>query len=171
MVCRTSKLRCLESSSFFLTRSRALRVSFLLVHSSTLLPVSQNRSIHLFPITCAYVLSCFSCVWLFATLWTVAHQAPLSMGFSRQEYWSGLPCSSLGDLPDPGIKPASLTSPALAGGFFTTSTTWEAPLHNQLDVQCFYPYSFFQISQWKQYCRFFTTYPELFSKTPNSSNS
>ena len=48
------------------------------------------------------------------------------MAFSRQEYWSGLPFPSLGDLPDPGIKPMSLTSPALAGRFFTTSTTWEA---------------------------------------------
>ena len=62
------------------------------------------------------------------TLRTVAHQAPLSMGFSRQEYWSGLPCPSPGDLPDPGIEPVSLTSPALAlvGRFYTTSTTWEA---------------------------------------------
>ena len=53
----------------------------------------------------------------FANLWTVAHQFPLSMEFSRQEYWSGLPFPSPGDLPDPGIKPMS---PALAGGFFTT---------------------------------------------------
>ena len=53
-----------------------------------------------------------------------AHQAPLSMGCSKQGYWSGLPCPPPGDLPDPGIKPTSLTSPALAGGFFTTSTTW-----------------------------------------------
>ena len=59
-----------------------------------------------------------------ATLWTVACQALLSMGFSRQEYWSGLPCSPPGDLPNPGIEPISLTSPALAGGFLTTSTTW-----------------------------------------------
>ena len=65
-------------------------------------------------------------VWLFASPWTVAHQAPLSMGFSRQEYWSGLPCPSPGDLPNPGIKPTSLMSPALAGRFFTTSATWEA---------------------------------------------
>ena len=55
-----------------------------------------------------------------ATLWTVAHRAPMSMGFSRQEYWSGLPCPPPGDLPNPGIELASLTSPALAGGFFTT---------------------------------------------------
>ena len=60
-----------------------------------------------------------------ATPWTVACQAPpLSMGFSRQGYWSGLPFPSPGELPDPGIKPESLTSSALAGRFFTTSTTW-----------------------------------------------
>ena len=60
--------------------------------------------------------------------WIVAHQAPLSIGFSRQEYWSGLLCPPPPgeDLPDPGIEPTSLTSPALAVGFFTTSTTWEA---------------------------------------------
>ena len=58
-----------------------------------------------------------------AMLWTVARQAPLSMGFSRREYWSGLPCPLAGDLPDPGIEPASLTSPSMAGGLLTTSTT------------------------------------------------
>ena len=59
-------------------------------------------------------------VRLFAPLWTAAHQAPLSMEFSRQEYWSGLPFPSpIGDLPNLGIEPSSLTSPALAGGFFT----------------------------------------------------
>ena len=70
---------------------------------------------------CRYILSRFS-----PTLcdpWNVTCQTPLSMGFSRQEYWSGLPWPPPGDLPEPGIKPAS---PALAGGFFTTSTTWEA---------------------------------------------
>ena len=61
----------------------------------------------------------------FAILWTVACQATLSRGFSRQEYWSGLPCLSLGDLPDPGVEPASLMSPALAGRFFITNVTWE----------------------------------------------
>ena len=65
-------------------------------------------------------------VWLFVTPWTVAQQAPLSMGFFRQEYWSGLPFSPPWDLPDPGIKLASPVSPALAGGFFITTTTWEA---------------------------------------------
>ena len=53
-------------------------------------------------------------------------QAPLSIGFSRQEYWSGLPCPPPGDLPDSGIGPMSLKSPALAGRFFTTSTTWKS---------------------------------------------
>ena len=53
------------------------------------------------------VLSCFSSVWLFATLWTIASQAPLSMGFPRQEYWSGLPFATPGDLPNPGTQPPS----------------------------------------------------------------
>ena len=64
-------------------------------------------------------------VQLFVTPCTVARQAPLSVGLSRLVYWSGLPCPLPGDLPDPGIEPASLTSPALASGFFTTSATWE----------------------------------------------
>ena len=57
------------------------------------------------------------------TLWTGAHQAPQSLGLSKQGYWSGLPFPSPGDLPDPGIAMVSLMSPALAGGFFTTSAT------------------------------------------------
>ena len=76
----------------------------------------------------AYMPSCFSRVWLFVTPWTVSCQAPLSMAFSRQEYWSGLPCPPPGDLPDPGMGLTSLRSPALAGGFFTTSPTWEAQI-------------------------------------------
>ena len=69
-----------------------------------------------------------SYIWLFATVGTVAHQASLSRGFSRQEYWSGLPFPPSGDLPDPGIKPVSFVSPALASGFFSTSTTWDCSL-------------------------------------------
>ena len=69
------------------------------------------------------LLSHFSRIQLFATLWTVAHQVPLSMGFSRQEYWDGLPYHPPGDLPKPGMESMSLVSPALAGKFFTTSTT------------------------------------------------
>ena len=68
----------------------------------------------------ACVLSCFSLVHLFVTLGTVALQSPLSVEFSRQECWSGLPCPSPGDILNSGIKPVSLMSPALAGRFFTT---------------------------------------------------
>ena len=71
----------------------------------------------------------FSGIQLFVIPWTVSCKAPLSMGFSRQEYWSGLPCPPPGDFPDPGIEPMSLMSPALAGGFFTTSATWEATIY------------------------------------------
>ena len=60
------------------------------------------------------------------TLWTVAHQASLSMGFSRQEYWRRLPCPPPGNLPNQGIEPTSLMSPAQAGKFFTTIAAWEA---------------------------------------------
>ena len=74
----------------------------------------------------ACMLSCFSHVQFCETLWTVACQAPLSVGFSRQEYWSGLPLPPPGDLPNPGVEPMSLMSPALAGRFLTTL----APLAN-----------------------------------------
>ena len=72
------------------------------------------------------VVQSLSRVKLFATPWTIAHQVPLSMGFPRQEYWSGLPFPSPGNLPDSGIEPSSFMSPTLAGGFFTSSATWEA---------------------------------------------
>ena len=66
----------------------------------------------------------FSRVELFVAPWTVASQAPLSMGFHRQEYWRGVPFSHPGDLLDPGLEPMS---PVLTGKFFTTSATWETP--------------------------------------------
>ena len=69
---------------------------------------------------CACMLSHFSHVRLFATLWTIAHQAPLSMGFSRQDNWNGLPCPPPRDLPDQSL----LCLHAMAGRFFTTSATW-----------------------------------------------
>ena len=75
-------------------------------------------------------------IWLFVMLWTVACQAPLSMGFSRQEYWSGLWWPLQGDLPNSEIKPDSLMSPALAGGFFTASATWEACICRVHHVKC-----------------------------------
>ena len=79
---------------------------------------------------------CVQCshVPLFATPWTIARQLPLSMRFPRQEYWSGLPFPSPEDLPDPGIKPTSLASPALADKLFTTNTTREAQLHLILSI-------------------------------------
>ena len=73
-------------------------------------------------------------VQLFAIPWTVVHQAPLSMGSSRQEYWSGLPFPPPGDLPNPGINPVSLASSELAGGFFITKLSGKprkrTPLYN-----------------------------------------
>ena len=80
----------------------------------------------------ACVLSRFSRVQLFATLWTVARQAPLSVGFSRQEHWRGWPFPPTGDLPYPGIKPISPMSSALAGGFFTT----EPPGLARAEINC-----------------------------------
>ena len=74
-------------------------------------------------------------VRLFATPWTVAYQAFLSMGFSRQEYWSGLPFPSPGDLPNPGIKPTSLASPALAGGFFTAELSGKPYIYTCIYTQ------------------------------------
>ena len=71
---------------------------------------------------CCAILSHFSHVWLFVTLWTVAHQVPLSMGFSRQEYWSGLPCPPPADLPSPGIEPASPIPPALQADSLPTES-------------------------------------------------
>ena len=69
------------------------------------------------------MLSCFSRVQLSATPWTIVRQAPLSVRFSRQEYWRGLLFPAPGNLPNPRMEAASLWSPALAGGFFVTSTT------------------------------------------------
>ena len=72
-----------------------------------------------------YNVCALSRVQLFVAPWAVAHQAPLSMEFSRQEYWSGLSFPTPGDLPDPGVEPESLSSCALAGGFFTTVPPWK----------------------------------------------
>ena len=84
----------------------------------------------------ACVLSHFSSVLLFATLWTVAHQVPLSMRFSRQVYWSGLPCPSPGDLPDPRTEPASLTSPALAVSLLFTPPEFNYNVNLCLLLDC-----------------------------------
>ena len=79
------------------------------------------------------MLSCFSRVWFFVTLWSAAPQAPLSMGCSRQENWSGLPFPSQGDLPDPGIKP---TSSAVAGGFFNLLSHQRSPSDSLQNTKC-----------------------------------
>ena len=99
------------------------------------------RAYHALPcITCAWMFSCFSRVQLFAIPWTVALQAPLTMGFSRQEHWSGLPCPPPEDLPDPGTKPTSLTTPASIGRqiFFTTSAAREASPCIIVGYKCIY---------------------------------
>ena len=92
--------------------------------SSHLILKYPNNNLHLWECMrlCVLIL-----VWLFATLWTVAHQAPLPMGFSKQEYWSGLPFPPPRDLYNPGIEPRSPAFPALAGGFFTTEPPGKPP--------------------------------------------
>jgi len=91
------------------------------------------------------MLSCFSFVWFFSTLRTVTCQAPLTMGFSRQEYWSGLPCLPPGDFPNLGIEPESLVSPALAGRFFTSSATFPGSLWHSLACSSITPMSAFVV--------------------------
>ena len=100
-------------------------------HTGQLLSDLHENCLRFFPgaatgckVHCARMLRS---VRFFETPWTVAHRAPLSMVFSRQENWNGLPFPTPGDLPNPGIKPASLMSSELAGRLFTTSTSWEAP--------------------------------------------
>ena len=119
-----SFLQVTEEQGSFVTDSPIWSASGLDLYPwSKALLFTNFKTLMWFP--CACVLSCFSRVWLCVTLWTVARWAPLSMGFSRQQSWSGYLFPSPGDLPDPGIKPGSLTSPALASRFFTTSATWE----------------------------------------------
>ena len=98
-----------------------LRLHLALLSSSAPGPLSPC-----FPWT-VQTPSHFSCVRFCASPWTIARQASLSMGFSKQEHWSGWPCPPPRDLPDPGMESVSFKSPASAGRFFTTSTTWEAP--------------------------------------------
>ena len=86
----------------------------------------EGVCIQIFSVTLFVLLSCFSHVQLYVTPWTVAHQAPLSMGFPRQEYWIGMLCPPPAGLPDTGVKPKPLMSPELTGGFFTTGASWEA---------------------------------------------
>ena len=107
------------------------RIKWPLLSLSLTFNFTSLKSPHLLP-----GLSCFSHLRLFMTLQTVAYQAPWSLGFSRQEYWSALPCPPPGDFPDSGIKPVSLRSPTLAGRIFTTSATWNCGLLSNVPTLC-----------------------------------
>ena len=134
-MCCNQNFRCktipLCYSSFYLTFpgfifSLVLNWPFFNLNTGSFFTIWATREgVLTFP-WCISVLSHFRHFQLFSTLWTGAHQVPLSMGLSRQDYWKGLPCPPPGDLPYPGIESMSLTSPTLADGFFTTLTTWEA---------------------------------------------
>ena len=125
-------------NSLFLTLSSALLLLPTRFTSSAFPYAAYLKSLlslgrHIYSLICTqmkyvhfYVQSLFSHVQLFVTLWAAVCQVPLSMGFSRQEHWSGLPFPSPGDLPNPGTELTFLRSPELAVGFFTISTTWEA---------------------------------------------
>ena len=101
------------------------------VHKHFSLTVSEDIAVCVCVCVCVWcgharVLSHFSHIQLFVTLWTIVRQAPLSMGFSRQEYWSELPFPPPGDLPDPGTEPTFFMS-AYVGRWVITSATWKAP--------------------------------------------
>ena len=107
-------------------------------HYNVITEISVCLSIQLSQIFLWTICVCvciLSCVWLFVIPWTLALQAPLSMGFPRQEYWSGLPFPSPGDLPDPGIELASPLSPELAGDSSPLSH-WERLLESIINQFC-----------------------------------
>ena len=114
----TSNLECIPPSLSFLPQlpiffsSLTLAATWLLSPLSPSLPQKYKHIIRVGIFLCVFVFHHFSCVQLFATLWTVAPQTPLSMGFSRQEYWSGMPCPSSGDLLNPGMESVFPISPA-----------------------------------------------------------
>ena len=121
---------CTISESFVMIPFQLTLGSYSKITSPSYVAISNGMSqslLHLLTSHHACALSCFGCVRLSSTLWTVAQPAPVSMGFSIQDHWNGLLCPSPGDLPYPRIEPASLMSLALAGRFFTISATWEAP--------------------------------------------
>ena len=111
-----------QSFTFSTGRSTGLKKTCLVQVHHMVLIVLKNT--YLFTTVCVCMCACVCAqLCLFATPWTIAHQAPLSMEFSKQEYWRELSFSALRDLPNPGIKPSSLVSPTLAGRFFTTNDT------------------------------------------------
>ena len=142
------KIKVLELQTLCLALSERIKNEYM----TNFLSLMKNDQIHyqtIYVQVC--MLSRFSRVRFFVTPWTVAHQALLSMGFSRQDYWSGLPCPPPGDLPDPGIELASLVAPTLTGKFFTNTATWEA-LKGVWDIlylrclsyNCIYSLTFFK---------------------------
>ena len=117
---------CVLENAILTDKIKMYPILQIIVSYAFLWALSQIRvCVRVCVCVCVCVLSCFGHVQLFAIPWTVARQAPLSVGFSRQEQWSGLSFPILGYLPDPGIETASLTSPALADGFFTAKATGE----------------------------------------------
>ena len=119
-----SDLRCLNSEGFeYLLRREVIAPEILLLCTLEEGALPPKGKYFLPKVCFVLVLNRFSHVLLFVTPWSLACQAPLSMEFSRQEYWSGLPCPPPRDLLYPGIEPASFTSLALTGRFFTTSAT------------------------------------------------
>ena len=122
--------KCVETFLF----ARHFCFCIKVIERSLLSSMFSNPNLHTCPCVhthmCVHMPSCFICVQLFATLWTVALQALLSMEFSRQENWSGRPCPPPRDLPNPEIKPISPMSLMLAAGFFTTTATEEVHIYN-----------------------------------------
>ena len=118
-------IQFLYSIHFLKSRSK---LSFYSQLKSRRLLFGDHENVLIF--TAVFFFFFFACVLshahLFTTLWTVAHQAPLSMGFPRQEYWNGLPFPSLGEIPDPGIKLAYPASPTSTSRFFTTDPSGES---------------------------------------------
>ena len=128
-------LFALRASSEPYTSNDSGRLVHQLESPSLQTQAASKWKLSLVTVPSAYVLSHFSHVWLFVTLWTIAHQAPPSLGFSRQEYWSGLPFPSPGDLLDLQIQPKTFTSPELAGCFFIT----QFPVNNHFHWPAEYP--------------------------------
>ena len=129
LICLLLVLVKLRDLIFFLPHAFFTRSFNESLQRKILLPfvLQKEKSSLKFVFIVLHAESLQSCPTLCDLMDSVACQAPLSMGFSRQECWSGLPFPSPMDLPNPGIEPTSLMSPALAGRFFTTGTTWESP--------------------------------------------
>ena len=139
-LCKVSILLLPSIHLFYFWAPESERFTFKIYNPSLSCCATLDKLFNLFELQCFQLSNSFlhnvcMCMLsggqLLVTPWTVAYQAPLSLGFSRQEYWSGLPFPSPGDLPDPGIEPASLMSPALAGGLFTTESPGKPILYSK----------------------------------------